>query len=98
MAYKVELLQDPVGKGLSEALAATVQHVRLEKKEIRRSKKTVPLNPYQMETRYTVLSAELSKLMDREERSYQKIFCHSICGQSNLLNSSTQILDAIQAT
>ena len=54
------MLKDLVGKGRSEVLEASVQHVRLEMKETRRSMKTIPLDPYQMETKYTVLSAELS--------------------------------------
>ena len=70
---KWSMLMDPVGKGLSEVLEATVQHALNTKKETRRVMKAIPLDPFHMETGYTVLSAELSKQMDREERAYQKV-------------------------
>ena len=69
---------DPVGKGMSEVLEATVQHVRTTKKEVRRLMKTLPLDPFQMDNGYTVLSAELSKQLDKQERVYQKVFLHAI--------------------
>ena len=90
------LLMDPVGKGMSEVLDATVQHVRTTKKEVKRLMKTLPLDPLYMENAYTVLSAELSKQLDRQERAYQKVFLHAICGQGKMLNESNIMLDAVQ--
>ena len=40
---------DPVGRGMSEVLNATVQHVRSTKKEMKRLIKTLPLDPLHME-------------------------------------------------
>ena len=62
------ILKDPVGKGMAEVLEATVQHVRTTRKEMKRLMKTIPLDPLHMENGYTVLSAELSKQLDRQER------------------------------
>ena len=90
------LLMDPVGKGMAEVLEATVQHVRTTKKEMKRLMKTLPLDPLHMDNGYTVLSAELAKQLDRQERAYQKIFLHAICGQGKMLNESNNMLDAIQ--
>ena len=87
---------DPVGKGMAEVMEATVQHVRTTKKEMKRLMKTLPLDPFHMENEYTALSAELAKQLDREERAYQKVFLHAICGQGKMLNESNNMLDAIQ--
>ena len=87
---------DPVGKGMSEVLNATVQHVRSTKKEMKRLMKTLPLDPLHMENGYTVLSAELSKQLDRQERAYQKVFLQAICGQGKMLTESSTMLDAVQ--
>ena len=87
---------DQVGKGMAEVLEATVQHVRTTKKEIKRLMKTLPLDPLHVENGYTVLSAELAKQLDRQERAYQKIFLHAICGQRKMLSESNNMLDAIQ--
>ena len=87
---------DPVGKGMSEVLEATAQHVRTTKKDIKRLMKTLPLDPLHMENGYTVLSAELSKQLDRQERAYQKVFLHAICGQGRMLKESSTLLDAVQ--
>ena len=77
-------------------LDATVQHVRSTKKEMKRLMKTLPLDPLHMENGYTVLSAELAKQLDRQERAYQKVFLHAICGQGKMLNESNTMLDAVQ--
>ena len=90
------LLMDPVGKGMSEVLEATVQHVRTTKKEMKRLMKTLPLDPLHMENGYTVLSTELAKQLDKQERAYQKVFLHAICGQGKMLNESNILLDAVQ--
>ena len=90
------LLKDPVGRGMSEVLDATVQHVRTTKKEMKRLMKTIPLDPFQMENGYTVLSAELSKQLDKQERAYQKVFLNAICGQGKMLTESSSMLDAVQ--
>ena len=90
------LLMDPVGKGTSEVLEATVQHVRTTKKEMKRLMKTLPLDPLHMENGYTVLSTELAKQLDKQERAYQKLFLHAICGQGKMLNESNTLLDAVQ--
>ena len=90
------LLMDPVGKGMSEVLKATVQHVRTTKKEMKRLMKTLPLDPLHMENGYTVLSTELAKQLDKQERAYQKMFLHAICGQGKMLNKSNTLLDAVQ--
>ena len=90
------LLMDPVGKGMSEVLAATVQHVRTAKKEMKRLMKTLPLDPLHMENGYTVLSTESAKQLDKQERAYQKVFLHAICGQGKMLNESNILLDAVQ--
>ena len=87
---------DPVGRGLSEVLTATIQNVRIQKKNIKKSRKVVPLDPYHMQAEYTVLSAELSKLLDRQERSYQRIFLNTICGQGELLKTTSNILNTIE--
>ena len=49
-----------------------------------------------MQSEYTVLSAQLTKLIDKQERSYQKVFLNSICGQGELLNSTNHILNTIE--
>ena len=90
------LLKDPVGKGMSEVLDATVQHVRTTKKEMKRLMKTIPLDPFHMENGYTVLSAELSKQLDKQERAYQKVFLNAICGQGKMLTESSIMLDTVQ--
>ena len=87
------LLMDPVGRGMSEVLDATVQHVRTTKKEMKRLMKTIPLDPFHMENGYTVLSAELSKQLDKQERAYQR---NAICGQGKMLTESSIMLDAVQ--
>ena len=93
---KWSLLKDPVGRGMTEVLSATIQNVRAQRKELKKSRKVVPLDPFQMQTEYTVLSAQLTKLVDKQERSYQKIFLNSICGQGELLNSTNHILNTIE--
>ena len=90
------LLKDPVGRGMSEVLDATVQHVRTTKKEMKKLMKTIPLDPFHMENGYTVLSAELSKQLDKQERAYQKVFLNAICGQGRMLTESSLMLDAVQ--
>ena len=90
------ILKDPVGKGMAEVLEATVQHVRTTRKEMKRLMKTIPLDPFHMDNGYTVLSAELSKQLDRQERAYQKVFLNSICGHGKMLNESNNMLEAIQ--
>ena len=90
------LLMDPVGKGISEVLEATAQHVRTTKKEMRTLMKTLPLDPLHMGNGYTVLSSELSKQLDKQERAYQKMFLHAICGYGKMLNESNILLDAVQ--
>ena len=90
------LLMDPVRKGMSEVLEATVQHVRSTKKELKKLMKTIPLDPFHMENGYTVLSAELSKRLDRQETTYQKVFLNAICGQGKMLQESSIMLDAVQ--
>ena len=90
------LLKDPVGRGMSEVLDATVQHVRTTKKEMKKLMKTIPLDPFHMENGYTVLSAELSKQLDKQERAYQKVFLNAICGQGKMLTESSIMLDAVQ--
>ena len=49
-----------------------------------------------MQAEHTVLSAQLTKLLDKQERSYQKIFLNAICGQGELLNSTNHILNTIE--
>ena len=93
---KWSLLKDPVGRGMTEVLSATIQNVRAQRKELKKSRKVIPLDPFQMQTEYTVLSAQLTKLVDKQERSYQRIFLNSICGQGELLNSTNHILDTIE--
>ena len=90
------LLKDPVGKGMSEVLDATVQHVRTAKKEMKRLMKTLPSDPLHMESGYAVLSAELARQLDRQERAYQKVFLYAICGQGKMLNESNTMLDRVQ--
>ena len=93
---KWSLLKDPVGRGMTEVLSATIQNVRAQRKELKKSRKVIPLDPFQMQTEYTVLSAQLTKLVDKQERSYQRIFLNSICGQGELLNSTNHILNTIE--
>ena len=93
---KWSLLKDPVGRGMTEVLSATIQNVRAQRKEVKKSRKVIPLDPFQMQTEYTVLSAQLTKLVDKQERSYQRIFLNSICGQGELLNSTNHILNTIE--
>ena len=93
---KWSLLNDPVGRGMSEVLTATIQNVRAQRKEMKKARKVIPLDPFHMQTEYTVLSAQLTKLIDRHERSYQKVFLNSICGQGELLNSTNHILNTIE--
>ena len=81
---------------MSEVLDATVQHVRTTKKEMKRLMKTIPLDPFHMENGYTVLSSELSKQLDKQERAYQKVFLNAICGQGKMLTESSIMLDAVQ--
>ena len=90
------LLMDPVARGMSEVLEATVQHVRTTKKEMKKLMKTIPLDPLHLENGYTVLSAELSKQLDRQERAYQKVFLNAICGQGKMLKETNVMLDAVQ--
>ena len=49
-----------------------------------------------MQSEYTVLSAQLTKMVDKQERSYQKVFLNSICGSGELLNSTNHILNTIE--
>ena len=70
--------------------------MRTTKKEMKRLIKTIPLDPLHLENGYTALSAELAKQLDRQERSYQKVFLNSICGQRKMLNESNNMLDAMQ--
>ena len=93
---KWSLLMNPVGKGMSEVLEATVQHVRTTKKEVKRLMKILPLDPLHMENGYTVLSTELSRQLDKQERAYQNVFLHALCGQGKMLNESNTMLDAVQ--
>ena len=90
---KWSLLNDPVGRGMSEVLTATIQNVRAQRKEMKKARKVIPLDPFHMQSEYTVLSAQLTKLIDKQERSYQKVFLNSICGQGELLNSTSHILN-----
>ena len=48
-----------------------------------------------MQAECTVLSAELSNLLDRQERSYQRICLNTICGKRELMKT-TSILDTIE--
>ena len=50
---KWSLLMDPVGRGLSEVLTATIQNVRIQKREFKKSRKVVHLDPYHMQAEYT---------------------------------------------
>ena len=93
---KWSLLNDPVGRGMSEVLTATIQNVTAQRKEMKKSRKVIPLDPFHMQSEYTVLSAQLTKLIDKQERSYQKVFLNSICGQGELLNSTNHILNTIE--
>ena len=93
---KWSLLNDPVGRGMSEVLTATIQNVRAQRKEMKKARKVIPLDPFHMQSEYTVLSAQLTKLIDKQERSYQKVFLNSICGQGELLNSTNHILNTIE--
>ena len=93
---KWSLLNDPVGRGMSEVLTATIQNVRAQRKEMKKTRKVIPLDPFQMQSECTVLSAQLTKLIDKQERSYQKVFLNSICGQGELLNSTNHILNTIE--
>ena len=93
---KWSLLNDPVGRGMSEVLNATIQNVRAQRKEMKKARKVIPLDPFHMQSEYTVLSAQLTKLIDKQERSYQKVFLNSICGQGELLNSTNHILNTIE--
>ena len=93
---KWSLLNDPVGRGMSEVLTATIQNVRAQRKEMKKSRKVIPLDPFHMQSEYTVLSAQLTKLIDKQERSYQKVFLNTICGQGELLNSTNHILNTIE--
>ena len=93
---KWSLLNDPVGRGMSEVLTATIQNVRAQRKEMKKSRKVIPLDPFHMQSEYTVLSAKLTKLVDKQERSYQKVFLNSICGQGELLSSTNHILNTIE--
>ena len=53
MASKLELPScDPVGKGMSEVLEATAQHVRTPKQDIKRLMKTLPLDPLHTDNGY----------------------------------------------
>ena len=51
---KWSLLKDPVGRGMTEVLSA-------QRKELKKSRKVISLDPFQMQTDYTVLSAQLTK-------------------------------------
>ena len=93
---KWSLLNDPVGRGMTEVLTATIQNVRAQRKEMRKSKKVIPLDPFHMQSEYTVLSAQLTKMIDKQERSYQKVFLNAICGHGELLNSTNHILSTIE--
>ena len=93
---KWSLLNDPVGRGMTEVLTATIQNVRAQRKEMRKSNKVVPLDPFHMQSEYTVLSAQLTKMIDKQERSYQKVFLNAICGCGELLNSTNHILNTIE--
>ena len=93
---KWSLLNDPVGRGMSEVLTATIQNVRAQRKEMKKSRKVIPLDPFHMQSEYSVLSAQLTKLIDKQERSYQKVFLNTICGQGELLNSTNHILTTIE--
>ena len=93
---KWSLLNDPVGRGMSEVLTATIQNVRAQRKEMKKSRKVIPLDPFHMQSEYTVLSAQLTKLIDKQERSYQKAFLNAICGHGELLNSTNHILNTIE--
>ena len=64
---KWSLLNDPVGRGMTEVLTATIQNVRAQRKEMKRSRKVIPLDPFHMQAEYTVLSAQLTKLLDKQE-------------------------------
>ena len=90
---KWSLLNDPVGSGMTEVLTATIQNAfnaRAQGKEMRKSwiLSTCSQN--------TVLSAQLTKMIDKQERSYQKIFLHALCGHGELLNSTNHILSTIE--
>ena len=69
---KWSLLNDPIGRGMSEVLTTTIQNVRAQRKEMKKARKVIPLDPFHMQSEYTVLSAQLTKLIDKQERSYQK--------------------------
>ena len=77
-------------------LTATIPNVRIQKREGKKSRKVVPLDPYQMQAAYTVLSADLSKALDKQERSYQQAYLNAICGQGALLTTTKAILDTIE--
>ena len=81
---------------MTEVLTATIQNVRAQRKEMRKSRKVTPLDPFHMQAEYTVLFAQLTKLIDKQERSYQKIFLNAICGPGELLNSTNHILSVIE--
>ena len=87
---------DPAGKGVSEVLEATVQHVRTTKKEVKRLMKTPLSDPLHMENGYTALSTELPRQLEKQERIYQKVFLHAFCGQGKMLNEANTMLDAVQ--
>ena len=93
---KWSLLNDPIGRGMSEVLTATIQNVRAQRKDMKKAGKVIPLDPFHMQSEYTVLSAQLTKLVDKQERAYQKVFLNSICGQGELLNSTNHILNTIE--
>ena len=91
------LLKDPVGRGMSEVLDATVQHVRTTKKEMKRLMKnyTVGSFPYgKMDIR--CYQQNCPKQLDKQERAYQRVFLNAICGQGKMLTESSIMLDAVQ--
>ena len=59
--------------------------------------KTLPLDPLHMENGYTVLSAELSKQLDRQERSISKgLPSCNLRTREEMLNESNNMLEAVQ--